>query len=84
VRWHGKRSHLKQQKNNSPNQSAKNSGRYQASLGCTIFFMLHTHRVPMRPDACHHRKLWQNTGQNIRIMGLTPFTITLVRRFIES
>jgi hypothetical protein len=61
---------------NHPNQSAKNSGRYQGSLGCTIFFMLHTHRVPMRPDAFHHRMLRRNTIQNIRIMGLTPATVS--------
>jgi hypothetical protein len=31
--------------------------------------------VPMLFNACHRRMLKRNTGQNIRIMGLTPATL---------
>jgi hypothetical protein len=46
------------------------------SLGGTIFFMGRKRSVPMLFNACHHRMLRRNTGQNIRIMGLTPVAAT--------
>jgi hypothetical protein len=47
----------------------------KGSLGGTIFFMLHSHRIThavqrMQPPDVQAKK----TGKNTRIMGLIPFT----------